>query len=110
MERQVLSFLRTFAFAAFVLGLAFSLVACRPENGINGYRVTGPNGNSIFLPATGYCYGDNVNYRGMYGYFWSSTLCEYNNSLAYSFGFYDGHYGWYVNSRYCGRCVRPVIE
>ena len=79
-------------------------------NGINGYRVTGPNGNSIFLPATGYCYGDNVNYRGMYGYFWSSTLCEYNNSLAYSFGFYDGHYGWYVNSRYCGRCVRPVIE
>lgn len=27
------------------------------ENGFNGYKVAGPNGNSIFLPAAGYRYG-----------------------------------------------------
>ena len=33
-------------------------------NGVNGYRVTGPNGNSIFLPAAGYCYGTELSCRG----------------------------------------------
>ena len=27
------------------------------ENDFNGYKVAGPNGNSIFLPAAGYRYG-----------------------------------------------------
>ncbi len=39
-----------------------------------GYEVTGPSGNSITLPATGYCncVGD-VDHVGTYGYYWSST-------------------------------------
>ena len=40
----------------------------------NGYKVTGPNGNSITLPAAGYRdYHGNV-VMGTYGYYWSSTL------------------------------------
>ena len=40
----------------------------------NGYKVTGPNGKSITLPAAGRrnCNGD-VNFVGMSGYCWSST-------------------------------------
>ena len=34
-----------------------------------GYRVTGPNGNSIFLPAAGYRYGDKVYGNGNAGYY-----------------------------------------
>lgn len=40
----------------------------------SGYKVTGPNGNSISLPAAGYrdCSGD-VDFVGSYGDYWSST-------------------------------------
>ena len=34
-----------------------------------GYKVTGPNGNSIFLPAAGYRYGDNWVGNGNAGYY-----------------------------------------
>lgn len=39
----------------------------------NGYKVTGPNGNSITLPAAGRPYGTDVSGVGTYGYYWSST-------------------------------------
>lgn len=43
----------------------------------NGYRVTGPNGNSITLPAEGirFCDGNEyyVYYVGSEGFYWSST-------------------------------------
>lgn len=40
----------------------------------NGYKVMGPNGDSIFLPAAGYrkC-GGSVYYVGSNGFYWSST-------------------------------------
>ena len=42
-------------------------------NGKNGYVVTGPNGNSIFLPAAGYnTSGGGLNQNGWLGY-WSSS-------------------------------------
>ena len=46
------------------------------QGGQNGYKVTGPNGNSIFLPAAGYRY-ESLLYRvGGGGYYWSSTPSE----------------------------------
>ena len=40
-------------------------------NGVNGYQVTGPNGNSIFLPAA----GESAKYSiGVRGYYWSSSM------------------------------------
>lgn len=39
-------------------------------NGVNGYVVTGPNGNTIFLPAAGYKYGTEIYYEGVNGYYW----------------------------------------
>lgn len=79
-------------------------------NGVNGYLVTGPNGNSIFLPAAGYCSGEDVYDRGRCGYYWSATLDEDNSRLAYFLKFYDG--GYYLGNGYRedGRTIRPVTE
>ena len=44
------------------------------RNGINGYKVTGPNGNSIFLPVAGYGNTTQFNDYGSRGYIWSSSL------------------------------------
>ena len=78
------------------------------QDGKNGYRVTGPNGSSIFLPAAGYYFDSSLNYAGSGGYYWSSSL---NTDLPGSacslyFGsvFVDVNYG----NRGCGRSVRPV--
>ena len=40
----------------------------------SGYRVTGPNGNSIYLPVAGYVDGSVLCHAGSKGYFCSSTF------------------------------------
>lgn len=80
-------------------------------NGVNGYRVTGPNGNSIFLPAAGCRYGTELNFRGAYGHYWSSSLSDYSCDVAYNLYFGYGYYCWdYCDYRYYGCSVRPVSE
>ncbi len=80
------------------------------QGGKNGYKITGPNGNSIFLPAAGYRYGTSLYNVGEYGGCWSSTPNESNTLSAYYLNFNSGnHYTtWYY--RYYGRSVRPVSE
>ena len=78
-------------------------------NGVNGYRVTGPNGNSIFLPAAGYRYGTEVYSRGSAGYYCSSSLLSYPIE-AYYLCFYSSDYVWSSYNRYYGLSVRPVCD
>ena len=80
------------------------------QNGVNGYRVTGPNGNSIFLPAAGYRNDTDVNNRGSHGSYWSSSLDSNSSGRAYYLYFYDNYYGRNDNNRCLGRSVRPVTE
>lgn len=80
------------------------------QNGVDGYRVTGPNGNSIFLPAAGYREGAGVNNRGCDGYYWSSSLYGAGNNLAYNLRFYNGNRHYIFNDRYHGLSVRPVSK
>ncbi len=77
-------------------------------NGHNGYKVTGPNGNSIFLPAAGWRYGTSLSGTGEDGYYWSSTPYESDTGCAGSLYFGDGGYygGW--SFRLGGQSVRPV--
>ena len=49
------------------------------ENGVNGRRFTGPNGASIFLPAAGHRWYDDLYYAGSYGIFFSN--CKVSSSL-----------------------------
>ena len=80
------------------------------QNGVNGRKVTGPNGNSIFLPAAGYRYGSSLSNAGSYGYFWSSSLNESHPYGAYVLYFYSGSYDWGYYGRYYGRSVRAVVR
>ena len=81
------------------------------QNGVNGMRVTGPNGNSIFLPAAGCCDGSSRLYVGECGYYWSSTPYASNTNGANSLLFYSGgRTVVYWDGRYNGRTVRPVSD
>ena len=80
------------------------------QNGVNGYRVTGPNGNSIFIPAAGYRKGTDVLYRGYDGFYWSSLLSSDDSGYAYNLSFYDNLYDWFDYRRCLGQSVRPVLK
>ena len=73
----------------------------------NGYKVTGPNGNSITLPAAGYrsCYGD-VYCVGTYGTYWSST--PYDSDYAWRLYFYSSEVDIYYYDCCYGQSVRLV--
>ena len=43
-------------------------------DGVNGYKFTGSNGNSIFIPASGRRSGSWFDRQGSVGYVWSSSL------------------------------------
>ena len=82
------------------------------QNGVKGYKVVGPNGNSIFLPAAGYRSDSSLCSVGSYGRYWSSTPIEsYDNYGAWIFRFYGGCKGVLQNVwRQDGLTVRPVLE
>lgn len=50
--------------------------------GHSGYTVTGPNGNSIFLPFAGFKNEEGFQEGGRGGYYWSANIYEYFNGLA----------------------------
>ena len=79
-------------------------------NGINGMKVTGPNGNNIFLPFAGYCCDTLYDGVGTYGGYWSSTPYENNGHYAFYFRFNDGYHNIDWNFRYLGHTIRPVSE
>ena len=78
------------------------------QNGTNGYKVTGPNGNSIFLPAAGYRDDSELYVVGSGGVYWSSTLYESNPVSAQYLGFSLSSHSMYGNSRNYGLTVRAV--
>ncbi len=94
-------------------------------NGVNGYEVVGPNGNSIFLPAAGYRISTDVYARGENSNYWSAVLddeddddddWENDDCYAYTLGFYhddsndhDDYWKSY-GEREFGLPVRPVTE
>ena len=78
------------------------------QNEVNGMKFTGSNGGSVFLPAAGYRWSDELSYAGSRGYYWSSTLYESSPISAYYLYFYSGFAGWGSDRRYDGQSVRPV--
>ena len=80
------------------------------QNGVNGYTVTGANGNSIFLPAAGYRNGTNLRRSGSYGNYWSSSLNSVDSYNACYLYFCNGHFYSTNDRSYFGHSVRPVCE
>ena len=77
--------------------------------GIAGRIVTGPNGNSIFLPAAGYRNNDDLVNAGYYGNYWSSSLDTDYPRYAWDVFFFSDHMSRSNNDRYYGQSVRPVL-
>ena len=81
------------------------------QNGVKGYKVTGPNGNSIFLPAAGYRDGTDLDRSGGNGYYWSNSLNEGASFSAYLLNLGSSYYALDDGGgRYYGFSVRPVSE
>ncbi|MBQ2543772.1 MAG: hypothetical protein II556_02330 [Bacteroidales bacterium] len=77
---------------------------------VNGYKVTGPNGNSIFLPAAGCRLDTSLYLAGSRGYYRSSSLNTDSPSSAWYVNFNSDNVYRYSSYRYYGRSVRPVTE
>ena len=82
------------------------------HNGVNGYKFVGSNGNSIFLPAAGYCLSiDEIQKLGEEGQYWSSSLDTTMSKFAYLFccdsnSIKYKSVGWRVR----GESIRPVCR
>lgn len=90
-------------------------------DGTNGYLITGPNGNTLFLPAPGYRWSVSLYDWGMDGYYWSRSLgstgsydpdnpdAGYDPGDAFNIYFYSTY--WFEDNssrRPWGCAVRPV--
>ena len=83
------------------------------QGGVRGLKVTGPTGNSIFLPAAGYRHEstNDLMSRNEVGYYWSST--SYGGGRVWTLNIWcggsssqkmAGAYGSF------GNCIRPVCR
>lgn len=79
------------------------------QNEVSGYKVTGSNGNSIFLPRAGMRYKSRLTDVGSFGHYWSSSLCDFLGNRAYVL-FINAYYSSYYDERYNGFSVRPVCK
>ena len=78
-------------------------------NGKAGRMFTGPNGNTLFLPAAGYYNGALSDEGSVCGY-WSSTLVDYRSDYAYLFYLTSSRVVPGGNFRHYGCSVRPVMN
>ena len=80
--------------------------------GVIGRKFTSKtNGNSIFIPASGFDDGTGIDGRNLYGYYWSSSLYPSKSYEGLSLTFSSIHVGagdFYYRSN--GLCVRGVFE
>lgn len=84
--------------------------------GHSGYKVTGPSGNSIFLPAAGWKYGVSIDGINENAYYWSSTYYDdcfkqkAFNLHFYDYNMIDGNHYMTTDYRFYGFSVRPVLD
>lgn len=78
------------------------------QGNVKGYKVTGPNGNSIFLPAAGYRGEGSLDSAGSGGYYWSSSLSTSYSGSAYYLDFGSSNVSSSDHGRSYGQSVRAV--
>lgn len=80
------------------------------QNGTNGYRVTGPNGNTIFLPATGYKSDASTSSLQESGCYWTACNTREYDEPAYECYFSLSSKDVSLNYRYLGFNIRAVLN
>ena len=78
--------------------------------GVSGYIFTSKvNGNSVFFPAAGACYGSSVEETEQDGFY--SSTSRYSSLYAWGLGFHYEYRGLCFNYlRYSGKSVRGVCK
>lgn len=76
-------------------------------NGVTGIRFTAKNGNSIFLPYTGYREGSAVTADGA-GYYWTGTVSEIDEAYAKSLKLESLGASVAFSARHLGLAIRSV--
>ncbi len=79
-------------------------------NNVAGYKVTGPNGNSIFLPAVGYKGSTTPHYpAGEYGLYWLANIDKSHYARLFSLKYNSLPTGVAkLGNRCYGFAIRPV--
>lgn len=81
-------------------------------NGVSGQLVTGPNGNTMFLPAAGHRGDDSLYSAGLGGFYWSRMLNTNGPDMAYHLYFESDYMSWlyYRHSGHTIRAVRVLLD
>ena len=82
-------------------------------NGVRGYKITGPNGGYIFLPAAGEMFGDKLYFGegyedGTLASYWASVIQSDDPRFAWLLGFREDAFDVWGEIRIDGRPVRAV--
>ena len=77
-------------------------------NGVIGCLLTGPNGNTVFLPAAGSRHDSTFGGEGYAAEYWSRSLGRSYLNGAYLMCIAEEEVVWYNYNRYFGFPVRPV--
>ena len=77
-------------------------------DGVAGYKLTGPNGNSIFLPAAGTRTVNDVTGEGTTGYYATGSINVSDNTFADGFQFSSGNSTKISVPVYQALSVRPI--
>lgn len=85
------------------------------KDGINGYRITGPNGKTIYLPMSGIAAGSTgISMRNAEGDFAVNSLSDYQRAhrilVNTTNSFFNSGYFDFACPTYYGISVRPVKE
>ena len=80
------------------------------RSGQDGRLFTGPNGNTLFLPAAGYYNEGSLKRAGSLGNYWSSSHLDDYPDGAYYLRFNSDYLNLYYDGGYYGRSVRPVVK
>ena len=75
---------------------------------LNGRLFTGNNGNSLFIPAAGYCNGSGIYDVGSSCFLWSSSLSLDAPYRACDLSFNSDDIYMSYGNRYYGLSVRPI--
>jgi hypothetical protein len=81
------------------------------RDGVSGYEVVATNGNSIFLPASGYIYDEQISLDGLEGVYWCSNIAaEDDVRHAMTLRFKNRERFFEPLWRYYGAQIRAVKE
>lgn len=83
------------------------------QGGVNGYTVTGPTGNSIFLPTGGNALTAGIWNQNTEGCYWTSTLssedCRYGTMIYFTETYHSTRNNYYSTAlRWTGNNIRAV--